>query len=486
MAIKTPEQYVESLEQTKPRVFLGGKRVDDVLEHPNTRVIINAIAKTYAMVQEPEYEDIFTATSHLTGEKISRWNHVPHSIEDLEKRRQMNILMSQRIGACSVRCVGTGVIHVLAAVTQTTDQKYGTEYNKRFNNFLRYVQDNDLTCNGPMTDAKGDRRKRPSEQEDPDVYLHLAEKRSDGIIVRGARLHQEGSFGCHYHVVVPPLAGVREGDEDFALSFAVPVDAKGLVQIIQDGPFECERRYAEDIKDLGNPAYGSSINNMLIFEDVFVPWENVFLCGEIDSSQDVLLKFAKITRVLCRGSCKVGYMDLIIGAAKIIAEYNGIDKANHVVDKITEMIRIRETANTCGTAGIKLGAEDPPDSGIYFPDYLSGIVTALHTQLFLPKLGLLAGDLAGGSVVTMPSLTELRNPETREYVAKYMKAATGSAEDRMRVLKFLQHWAAGEQIMKMWHGGGPIQTHRVALAKQVWPSLEEKKKLAKDLIGIKN
>jgi 4-hydroxybutyryl-CoA dehydratase/vinylacetyl-CoA-Delta-isomerase len=484
MAIRTPEQYVDSLKKTKPRVFIGGRKVANILDDANLKVTINAIAKTYAMAYETGYEDIFTATSHLTGEKISRWDHVPHSIDDLEKRRQMNVIMAQKIGTCTARCVGTGVMHTMAAVTHSVDKKYGTEYEKRFNDFLRYIQENDLACNGPMTDAKGDRDKRPSQQEDPDVYLHLVEKRSDGIIVRGAKMHQEGSFACNYHIVVPPIAALRKGEEAFAISFAVPVDAEGLVHIVSYDPFAVERRYAEDIRDLGSPTYGSSLNCMMVFDNVFIPWERVFLCGETEFALDALSKFAKIHNVLCRGSCKVGFMDLIIGAAKMVAEHNGIDKANHVVEKLTEMVRIRETVNSCAIGAYLQGTEDPPGSGIYFPDYVAGVVTAIQTQLELPKLGLLAGDLAGGAVVTLPSLAELRNPETKEYVEKYMKAASDSAEERMRILKFIQHWVAGPQVVKMWHGGGPIQGHYFALGKLAQPGFEEKKKLVKALIGL--
>jgi len=484
MAIKTQEQYLESIRKTKPKVFLGGKRIDNILDDPNLKVTINVFAKTYAMAREPGYEDIFTATSHLTGEKISRWDHVPHSIDDLEKRRQMNVIMAQKTGACSARCVGTGVMHVMAAVTHSVDEKYGTEYNKRFNDFLKYIQEEDLACNGPMTDAKGDRVKRPGLQEDPDVYVHVVEKRSDGIVVRGAKMHQEGSFACNYHIVVPPIAALRKGEEEFAVSFAVPVDAEGLVHIVSYGPFESERRHADDIGDLGSPVYGSSLNCMMVFDNVFIPWERVFLCGETEFALDALSKFAKIHNMLCRGSCKVGYMDLIIGATKMIVEQNGIDKANHVVEKIAEMVRIRETVNACATAAYMQGTEDPPGSGIYFPDYVASVVTAIQTQLELPRVGLIAGDLAGGSVVTLPSMAELRNDETRGYMEKYMKAAAHSAEERMRTLKYLQHWVAGPQVIKMWHGGGPIQGHYSALARLAQPGFEEKKKLVKDLIGL--
>ena len=486
MALRTPEQYIDSIREIKPRVFIAGKKIEDVTEHPNTRPIIETNAKTYELTLDPRYQELLTATSHITGEKISRWCHVPRSIDDLKKRRAMNILMSQKIGTCHGRCGGLEMIHVLAGVTYAMDQKLGTEYHKRFNNFLRFMQENDLTCNGPQTDAKGDRMKSPSQQEDLDVYLRVVEKRSDGIIVRGAKLHQEGNFASHYHIVGPPVTALQKGEEDYALSFVVPVGAEGMTYICQDSPMEAERREAEDINILGNPIYGSSVSSMTIFDNVFVPWENVFMCGEIEFTREYLEKASRVHNMVCRGSCKAGFMDLIIGAAQTIAEYNGISRASHVVDKITEMIRIRETTNTCATAAALMGREDPPGSGVYFPDFMSGIMAALNTQYGLPQAALLAADLAGGAVVTMPSELELNNPETSHYVKKYLKGvASVPTEHRMRMLKFLQHWVAGPQAGRMWHGGGPPQIHRITIYRGARASLEEKKKLAKELAGIK-
>ena len=485
MALKTPQQYIDSIREIKHSVFMAGKRIEDVTEHPNTKPIINAVAKTYELALDPRYEEITTAISHLTGEKISRWCHVPRSIDDLEKRRQMNILMAQKVGTCHARCAGTEAIHVLASVTYVIDQKLGTEYHKRFNDFLRYMQENDLTCNGPQTDAKGDRSQRPSEQEDPDVYVHVVEKRSDGIIVRGAKPHQEGSFASHYHLVCPPLVSLRKGEEDYALSFAVPAGTEGITYICQDSAMEAERREAEDIQTLGNPIYGSSVSSMIIFDNVFVPWENVFMCGEMGFSGEYLDRASRIHNLVCRGACKVGFMDLMIGAAQTIAEYNGISRASHVVDKITEMIRIRETTHACTTAAVQNGSEEPPGSGVYFPEPMAGLVASLNTQYGLPQAALLAADLAGGAVVTMPSELELNNPETSQYVKKYLKGgASVPTEDRMRMLKFLQHWVAGPQAIRMWHGGGPVQIHRHLIYRQSRASLEEKKKLAQELAGI--
>jgi len=487
MAMKTSQQYIDSIREIKHRVFIAGKRVDDVTTHPNTRPIVNAVAKTYEVALDPKYEGFTTATSHLTGEKISRWCHVPCSIDDLEKRRQVNIMMAQQTGTCHSRCGGTEAIHVLASVTYAMDQQLGTEYHQRFNKFLRYMQENDLTCNGPQTDAKGDRTKRPSEQADPDLYLRIVDRRSDGIVVSGVKPHQEGNFTSHYHLVCPPLVPLRKGEEDYAVAFIVPAGTEGMTYICQDGPIEAERRDAEDIQTLGNPLYGSSVSSMTIFDNVFIPWENVLMCGEMEFTPLYLDRASRVHNMVCRGACKVGFMDLLIGAAQTIAEYNGISRASHVVDKIIEMIRVRETTDACTTAAVQGATEDPPGSGVYFPDFMPSIMAAINTQYGLPQAALLAADIAGGLVVTMPSEMELKNPETSDYVKKYLKGvASVPTEDRLHMLKFLQHWVAGPQAVRMWHGGGPIQIHRHLIYREFQPVMEEKKKLAKDLAGIKD
>jgi len=484
MTLKTPQQYVDSIGKLKPRVFIAGKRVENIVEHPNIKPVIDTIAKTYEVALDPQYKD-FAATSHLTGEKISRWNHPPRSIEDLWKRRMMNIVMAQKVGGCNYRCAGTEALQILAASTYDMDQKLGTEYHKRFNNFLRYMQDNDLTANMAQTDAKGDRLKRPLEQENPDTYLHVIEKRSDGIVVRGAKLHQVGPMACHEHIIAPPLLSLRQGEEDYALSFAIPNGTEGVTYICQSGPIEAERREAESIHHLGIPEYGSIFTAMMVFDDVFVPWERVFMCGEVEFTGSLLRRLGAMHNLLCRGSCKVGYMDLIIGAARTIAEYNGISGTAHVTAKITDMIRVRETTEACAIAAVHNGKEDPAGSGVYFPDMMFSLVAALNTHYEFPQVALLAADLAGGSVVTMPSERELQNPETSQYVRKYLKGINSvPTENRMRMLKFLQHWTAGPQVAAV-QDEGSLEANRFMVYRTSLTSLEEKEKLAKELAGLK-
>lgn len=291
--------------------------------------------------------------------------------------------------------------------------------------------------------------------------------------MRGAKQGQEGNFASHYHLVSPPLVPLRKGEEDYAIAFAIPAGAEGMTYVCQDGPMEAERREAEDINILGNPVYGSAVSSMTIFDNVFVPWENVFMCGEVEFTREYLNRFSQVHNLVCRSSCKVGFMDLLIGAAQTIAEYNGIAKATHIIDKITEMIRVRETTHACATAAIMMGKEDPPGSGVYFPDFMSTLMRSLNTQYGLPQAALLAADLAGGAVVTMPSELELKNPETSEYVKQYLKGvASVPTEDRMRMLKFLQHWVAGPQGGRMWHGGVPVQAHRLTVYREALAGLE--------------
>jgi len=485
MAIKTPQQYIDSVEKLRPRVFIGGERVENLVEHPNIKPVINTIAKTYELTLDPNYEDFTPAISHLTGEKISRWTHVPRSIDDLWKRRNLNLIMAQKTGTCNYRCMGAESSQIMASVTYEMDQKLGTEYHKRFNNFLRYMQENDLTAQMPQTDARGDRSKGPLEQDDPDSYLHIVEKRSDGIVVRGAKLHQVGAMVCHEHVCAP-FTPLRKGEEDYAVAFAVPNGTEGLTYIAQSGTIEAERRDAKSIHELGIPEYGSIMTSMLVFDNVFVPWERVFMCGEVEFAIEPLNRMVGMHNVLCRGSCKVGFMDLMIGAAQTIAEYNGIARAEHVRDKITEMVRIRETTEACAVAAIQNGKEDPSGSGVYFPNTMFSLAGSLNTHYGFPQVALLAADLAGGSVVTMPSERELQNPETSQYVRKYLKGvASVPAEHRMRMLKFLQHWTAGPQVAAMWDEG-TLQASRLLVRREALATLEEKKKLARELAGIKD
>jgi 4-hydroxybutyryl-CoA dehydratase/vinylacetyl-CoA-Delta-isomerase len=254
MPMMTAQQYEESLRRLNLVVYMFGKQLDDVVDNPIIRPSMQAVAKTYDMAHRPEHEDIMTATSHITGQKINRFTHIHQSIEDLVKKSKMGRLLGRETGCCFQRCVGMDALNTLSIVTFNMDTELGTEYHRRFTKYLEYVQENDFTCDGAMTDPKGDRSLPPHKQPDPDHYLHVVEARDDGIVVRGAKAHQTGAVNSHEIIVMPTVA-MRAEDQDYAVSFALPADAEGIVYIM--GRQSCDtRKLEEGMLDRGNIFFG--------------------------------------------------------------------------------------------------------------------------------------------------------------------------------------------------------------------------------------
>jgi 4-hydroxybutyryl-CoA dehydratase/vinylacetyl-CoA-Delta-isomerase len=484
VTLRSARDYLEGLEARKPAVYVHGERVGDISTHPATKPVVDATAAIYDLVQDPEHQDVMTVLSPLTGETVSRCLHISQSKEDLHRRAEMALLTSRNLGTCNYRCVGCDAFHAIASTTWEMDRALGTNYHERVRTFQRNAQLQDLAVSGALTDPKGDRSRRPAQQDDPDVYVRIAEKRDDGILVRGAKVHQSGALAADETLVLPGL-GLRPGEEEFAVAFAVPNGAEGLTYIAQYTSFTAERMLADDLDDLGNPLYGVRETCMMVFDDVFIPWDRVFMFGEVDFAGVMVSRFARMHRMNCGGACKVGFGDLMIGAAQLAAEYSGIARASHVANKITDMIYVNETAHACAIAAAEKGSEVPKGSGVWLPDEVFGNVAKLNSAHGFYELMKLLGDVGGGMVVTMPSECELDNPETSEYVRKYLKAAPDvPVEARMRLTKFIQNWAAGLHGVGTWHGAGSPEAQRMAIYRNA--DLAELKDLVNDLAQIEH
>jgi 4-hydroxybutyryl-CoA dehydratase / vinylacetyl-CoA-Delta-isomerase len=481
MGLMNPEEYRKSVQRMKVNAYWNGKKVEALLENPVTRSVVEATAELYELAADPKNEEVMTAVSHLTHEKINRNLHINRSAVDLERRADMALLTSQTLGTCNYRCVGCDALNALASVTFEMDQAKGTEYGPRFNSFLQRVQKHDLAVSGAVTDAKGDRSKRILEG-DPDMYVHMVQRRKDGIVVNGAKLHQSGAFAAHETVVLPGGA-LRAGEEEYAVAFAVPNSTPGITYILQYNALSAEREQSADIFHLGNPRFGQRETCLVVFDNVFVPNENVFMCGEAEFAGRLIQRFAKTHRMNCGGACKVGFADIIIGAAQLAVEYAGTEKAPHIREAITHMIRISEASHACAIAAAVKGKEEPPGSAVFMPDDLFGNVAKISTAHGFWQIMALAGDIAGGLVVTMPSFQELKNPATKGYVEKYLKAAA-PAEKRMRITKVLQNWTAGLHGPGTWHGAGSTQAQMISLLRAA--NLEEKKRIAKKIAGLED
>jgi 4-hydroxybutyryl-CoA dehydratase/vinylacetyl-CoA-Delta-isomerase len=477
MPMKTPEQYEESLRKLNLKVYLLGERVNNPVDHPIIRPSMNSVKMTYALAQDPEHEDLMTATSHLTGHKINRFCHIHRSTDDLIRKVKMQRLMGQKTGACFQRCVGMDAINAVDSVTFEMDQKLGTQYHERFNKFLLMMQEQDLTVDGAMTDPKGDRSLSPGMQADPDLYTRVVEKKKDGIIVRGAKAHQTGAVNSHWILVLPTMTMTKE-DSDYALSFAAPADAEGIFYIY--GRQSCDTRKLEGGQiDVGNKEFGGH-EALMIFDNLFVPWENVFMCGETEFSGTLVERFAGYHRQ-SYGGCKVGVGDVLIGAAALAADYNGAAKASHIKDKLIEMIY------ACGIACSAEGRRTA--SGNYLIDLLLANVCKQNVTRFPYEIARLAEDIAGGLMVTMPSEKDLRHPEIGKWVEKYLRGvASATTEDRCRILRLIENITLGTAAVgyrtESMHGAGSPQAQRVMISRQ--GNLEHKKKLAKEIAGIRD
>ncbi|WP_308753673.1 4-hydroxyphenylacetate 3-hydroxylase family protein [uncultured Anaerotruncus sp.] len=481
MALMTGEEYIESIRKLNMEIYMFGKRVENPVDDPILRPSLNSVRMTYDLAQLPEYEDIMTAVSPETGKRINRFTHIHRSTEDLIKKVKMQRLLGQQTAACFQRCVGMDAFNAEYSTTYEMDQKYGTHYFENFKNFMFYCQENDLTVDGAMTDPKGDRGLAPHAQADPDMYLHIVERRPDGIVVRGAKAHQTGIINSH-EVIVMPTCSMGPDDSDYAVSFAVPVDTKGIFMVI--GRQSCDTRKREGSEmDVGNAEFGG-VEALVVFDNVFVPNDRIFMCGEAEYAGMLVERFAGYHRQ-SYGGCKVGVGDVLIGAAAVAADYNGAARASHIKDKLIEMTHLNETLYCCGIACSAEG--HPTESGNYIIDLLLANVCKQNVTRFPYEIVRLAEDIAGGLMVTAPSEADFRDDKLGPYVDKYLRGvADVSTENRLRILRLIENLSLGTAAVgyrtESMHGAGSPQAQRIMISRQ--GNLAMKKKLAKKIAHI--
>jgi 4-hydroxybutyryl-CoA dehydratase/vinylacetyl-CoA-Delta-isomerase len=478
----TFQEYQNSLRALKTVVYAFGVRVENVVDHPLFQPHINSAGMTYELAHDPQYRDLMTAISHLTGQRINRFTHIHQSAGDLVQKVKMLRMIAQKTGTCFQRCVGFDAINAVYSVTYEMDQKYGTLYHSRFKEYLKEVQQKDIMLAGSMTDPKGDRSKSPSEQPDPDVFVHIAAKREDGIVIRGAKSHQTGILNSH-EMLIMPTGALTEMDRDYAVCCAVPVDAEGVIHIFGRQTNDTRRLEAGADIDLGNSKYGAVGGECLtILNDVFVPWKRVFMCGEYDFAGMLVERFTSYHRQNY-GACKTGIADVIIGAAAGISDFNGVAKASHIRDKVAEMINMQETLYCCSIACSAEGC--PTAAGNYLVDTMLANCGKLNITRFIYEICRLAHDIAGGYIATLPSEKDLKHPEISKYVEKYHQgAASAPAEHRIRMARLLESLTGGTALLESMHGAGSPQAMKIMLIRQA--NLNNKFKLACRLAGIES
>jgi 4-hydroxybutyryl-CoA dehydratase/vinylacetyl-CoA-Delta-isomerase len=481
MTMMTKEDYLNSLRRFGHRVFIQGERVENIVDHAISRPSTLAMAETYHQAEKDGEKFLFTARSHLTGDTINRFTHIQQSIDDLIKKIFMLREMGKQTACCFQRCAGLDCMNTLYTITYELDERYGTQYHDRFRDFLKYVQQNDLVPAACMTDSKGDRSLPPSAQQDKDQYLHVVAEKGGGIVIRGAKLHTTGGVNSHELLVVPTRA-LKEEDMSYAVACAVPADAQGVTFIYGRQPSDM-RRLEGNGSDMGNINYGGC-EALVVFDDVFIPTERIFLNGEYEMAGRLVELFAAHHRA-SYGGCKVGVGDVLIGASAAIAEAHGIEKAAHIKDKLAEMIHLNESLHAGALASAGKGYRTT--SGAYAVDPLLANVCKLNITRFPFEISRLAQDIAGGLLVTMPSLEDQINPQIGKYVRKYLVGKAGvDSETRGRLLRLIENITLGtgavSYLTESIHGAGSPQAQKIMITRLA--DLNKAKSYAYKLCGI--
>lgn len=475
--MRTFEEYVERLKAMRPNVYMGGELV--ARDDPRFVPGIKTIGLTYNLAKDPQYEELTTAVSHLSGKKINRFNHIHQTQEDLLKKQKMTRMYCHRAGRCVQRCMGIDALNGISVVTKRIDDEMGTEYHRRFLKYLEYFQENDLVGNAAQTDVKGDRSLRPFQQDDPDMYLRIVEKRDDGIIVRGAKAHNTIAPYTD-EIIAFPTRAMTPNDKDYAVAFALPADTEGMYLVSVAHNQRTRKTLKAPIGETG------TAHSITIYDDVFVPWERVFMCGEDKYAGQLATLFALYHRHSYTG-CKPALTDILMGAAALVAEYNGIEKASHVRDKLAEMVTVAELVYAAGIAASVNATKS--ESGTCVPEVVYTNVGRYHAGVNVYHEFEVVADLAGGLAATLPYEEDFVEPRVGPLLKKYIGRKAGiSSENVERCFRLVENLissspGAASQISGIHGGGSPIM-EKIALMAQY--DISEKKELAKYLAGIED
>lgn len=451
--------YRDSLRAYSPRVFIDGERVDSVADEPRLASGIRAVGVTYDFALQERHAPLMTATDSRSGKTVNRMLHINESSQDLLNKLEAVRLLCKTSG-CAQRYLTHDALNGIFQATHLADANHGADYSQRFAAYLQEVQNRDLTLGVAMTDAKGDRSKRPGKQANPDVYVHIKERRKDGIVIRGTKAIVTGAPYMHEFLVMPCRTHAPE-DADFAVCCAVPCDAPGVTIISRPAgrPGEVSAKFSKK--------YGQAVA-VVMFDDVFVPHDRVFLAGETEEGGVLTTAYATHHRHSCIAA-RAGFGDLLIGAGALMVDANGLDAGRHahIRDAMVELITITESFYACGVASSVYCTRDP--AGSVMPDAVFSNIGKLLLATKIYDMHRVAHYVSGGLIVALPGPDEDHNPETRASLAAVMGGREDiPAEQRAEVARLIEdltvsHEAGWYSVISL-HGGGSPE----AMKREIW------------------
>ena len=468
--LMSAQDYRDSLRRYKPRVFVDGRQVDSVADERAFQPGINAVGLTYDFALQTRYAPLMTAVQHTSGRTVNRLSHLNTSSGDLLNKLEAVRLICQETG-CAQRYLTHDAVNAIAQVSARIDDARGTtEHTDRFLHYLHRIQDQDLTLGVAMTDAKGDRSRRPHEQANKDSYVHVVERNAvhngvRGIVISGTKAIVTGAPYMH-ELLVMPCRNMGREDADFAVCCAVPIDAPGLTIVARPAGRPGEKLEHGDA--LFSRKYGQS-TGVCIFERVFVPWDSVFFAGEWEHSGHLTYSYATHHRQTCIAA-RAGFGDLLIGAGALMCEANGFDpgRESHLREQMVELITITEGFYACGVAASVYGKADE-HSKTFMPDPVFANIGKLLLATKIYDMHRIAHTVSGGLIVTLPGPDEDHNPETAARLSEVLRASPDIPyEQRIQTARFIEDLTAGYQggwysVISLHGGGSPA-----AMKQEIW------------------
>jgi aromatic ring hydroxylase len=460
MPLRTVEQYVESLRDGRT-VYFRGELVPDVTRHPVIGVAVRHASIDYQLADDASHRDL-AVTSDENGE-YSRYYQIPRSADDLLKRGELIERATAAGGTLVVliKEIGSDALCALMRIASALDAKYAGAYSRRVDAFYHHCRSNDLAVAVAQTDVKGDRSLPPSAQTDPDLYLHIVDRGPDGIVVRGAKAHTSVSTNANELIVLPTRA-MGEADQDYAVSFAIPIDTPGLVLLAS--AYDAAGPQSSAV-ERPISARHKMMETTTVFEDVFVPWERVFLAGEYEFAGPLALAFVEHHRFTAV-SYKLPLVDALVGSAMLMADLNGIAKAAHVREKLVQLITYAETLR--GLTRYAALRSGPRELGIFAPDPLYVNMAKYHFAHGYHEAVRHVQDIAGGALVTGPGAEDLASSDTSAYYERFYAGRVGvSGKDRLKALSFVRDLVASEfgtyQEVLAVHAEGSLEAEKLML-----------------------
>jgi 4-hydroxybutyryl-CoA dehydratase / vinylacetyl-CoA-Delta-isomerase len=476
MAIRTVEEYKASLRDGR-RVYIMGEKVADVTAHPVLGPTCDLVGAAYELcaAKDPAIRDLYVAPHPVTGEPISRFYLTPHDAADLAMRSTMIRRSIELLGDLPFgRDIGTDCLNAAFVVAGKMGNR---EYQERAQAFLEYLRTKDLFTCGAVTCVKGDRSREPSAQKHPDYYLHVVDRGAAGIVIRGAKAHIT-SGPLVNEIVVLPTRQMRENEADYAVACAVPANAPGVTFISRGG-----RGAWSDQEFHPDSPVRTLTEAMIIFDDVFVPWERVFMCGEWKYSMLLAYTFATFHRFTAI-SYKIPLVETAAGCAVAMARYNGLEKVGHIRNKLADIAAYVETLRALANAA----AADPVMYGdIAVPNPLITNMAKLHFAGKYHSFIQTIQDIGGGIIGTAPIKADWDHPDLHDYLEHYLGgAAEYSTLERMKMIhetmrQVCSHESAFHEIITV-HAEGSMEAQKMMILAE--SPLDRYEEMAKRKAGI--